>query len=235
MKDQRIRQRATYWTDAFRRLLGARTDGASLAIFRICLGCAMIFECWFYLSPTAEGPSITTLFFVQSKVNFSYQFFSWVRPLPDPWIYLHIGMIGVTGALVALGLFYRVASVLMAVLFTWLFLLEETLYLNHFYLMSLMCWLMVLMPATQCWSVDQWRRARNQPKTPTTEIPFWPVFLLRSTMFIVYFYAGIAKLHGDWMIGSTLLPQGTQLSEALGSLLDIDALAGNPLEAAVRM
>ena len=54
-----------------------------------------------------------------------------------------------------------------------------------------------------CVGANQWAsgdRAMWQWRGPVT-VPFWNLFLLRAQLFIVYFYAGIAKLNGDWLRG----------------------------------
>src|SRR5690606_39594103 len=56
----------------------------------------------------------------------------------------------------AAGLFYRFSSLLMFVSFTYVFLLERTLYNNHYYLMSLLALLSLFIPLQQRWSLDAW-------------------------------------------------------------------------------
>lgn len=69
-----------------------------------------------------------------------------------------------------------------------------SLELNHFYLMVLLAWCLAVVPADHSWSLDNLRAARSpQP------VPYWSVVLLRSQLVIVFFFAGLAKLNGEWL------------------------------------
>lgn len=104
------------------------------------------------------------------------------------------------GLVVAAGLFFRIASIALWLLLTYIFLLESAKYLNHFYLMCLLAFMLAWMPAHRIWSLDRWRGALRDGSPPT--VPFWPVFLLRAQLFIVYFYGGLTKIHPDWFTGT---------------------------------
>jgi vitamin K-dependent gamma-carboxylase len=114
---------------------------------------------------------------------------------------IHFWLIGLAGLCVALGLFYRIAAIALWALFLYVFLLDAAYYLNHFYLICLLSFLLVWLPADACFSIDSWRRSRKagylQPDACT--VPFWSVFLIRAQLFVVYFYAGLAKLDPDWL------------------------------------
>src|SRR5207248_2890641 len=140
----------------------------------------------------AAGGNWVHAFFIDPKFIFPYHGLEWVRPWPEPFLTLHFVLLGVAGLLVALGLCYRTAAVAMTVLLTYVFLLDEMQYLNHVYLMCLLSFLLIWMPAQQCFSLDgRGRRPANSKEGEL--VPFWPVFLLRAQLFIVYFYGGIAK------------------------------------------
>ncbi len=59
---------------------------------------------------------------------------------------------------------------------------------------------MIFMPAHRNFSLDIFRH----PKIYLERIPYWPLFLLKFMMGVVYFYGGIAKLNGDWLRGQPL-------------------------------
>lgn len=59
----------------------------------------------------------------------------------------------------------------------------------------------IFLPANCWWSVDAWMN----PKIKKETIPYWPIWLLRTFMGIVYFYAGVAKMNVDWLHGEPLL------------------------------
>jgi len=55
---------------------------------------------------------------------------------------------------ITLGFFYRAASILFAIGFGYMFLLEQALYLNHFYLIWLISIVMIFLPANAVFSID---------------------------------------------------------------------------------
>src|SRR5262249_1776112 len=162
-----------------RQILAAPVDAASLAVFRICFGLVMVWEAMAYLWPRSGGN------WVYAQLNhpawtFPYPGFAWVLPWSEPFMTLHFVMLALAGLCVALGLCYRLAAVALTLLWTYVFLLDEALYLNHGYLMCLLSFLLIWMPAQTCFSVD-----RRRLRLSGNAIPFWPVFMLRAQLFIV--------------------------------------------------
>jgi hypothetical protein len=103
--------------------------------------------------------------------------------------------IAFAGLMGALGWKYKAASWYFAFGFTYIFLLEKATYLNHSYLFCWIAFLMPFIPADRSFSI----RVRGNPDDQLTHIPFWPLFLMRFLMGVVYFYGGIAKINPDWM------------------------------------
>lgn len=173
------------WTD----YLDRPVDAASLGVFRIVFGVMIAWDAYRYLQA-----GWVEEYFVLPEVHFTYLYFDFVRPLPPPWIYAHFWLIIATGLLVAAGLFYRISIVVLAVAYTWFFLLEQSTYMNHYYLIVLLCWLLAIMPAHRAYSLDRWRGA-----VVAATVPHWCVLLLRFQLFVVYFYGAIAKVNVDWL------------------------------------
>ena len=132
--------------------------------------------------------------------TFTYEFFDWVKPWPGQGMYFHFYLLGFLSVLIALGLFYRVASVLFFLGFTYIFLLEQTLYLNHFYLLVLVSFLMIFLPAHRNYSVDAWLRKNIK----TSSIPFWALFLIQFQISVVYVFGAVAKMSRDWIGGEPM-------------------------------
>ncbi|MEQ8822552.1 MAG: HTTM domain-containing protein [Sumerlaeia bacterium] len=166
-------------------------DVASLAFWRIAFGLLMAWD----MVKVLQFEEIR-IYYAEAEYHFSYNFFTWVRPLPEPWTtILHI-VVGIFGILVALGLFYRFAAAGLCLTYTYTFLMEKCNYNNHYYLMCLLAGLMILIPAHRAWSLD---RILFKDKRPETA-PVWGVWLLRFQLGLVYFYAAIAKINYDWMV-----------------------------------
>ncbi|MCC9605803.1 HTTM domain-containing protein [Blastopirellula sp. JC732] len=203
-------------------------DGSSLAMFRIGFGLVIVWHILKYFkSPT--GVTEIERVFASPLLHFTYPGFSWVQPWSEPWLTVHFAVVGVAAALVALGLFYRVAIVTLFFGYTYIFLLEATLYNNHYYLICLLAFLLCFMPANRCWSLDnliakRFRKIAFEPAEQTVagkEIPFWPVFTLRFQMFIVYFFGGVAKFNNDWLTGEPLFGPGNILHDFINSTIGL--------------
>jgi vitamin K-dependent gamma-carboxylase len=183
------------WIQRWRAWLGAPVDAASLAVFRIVFGLMLAWDAYRYLTSGWIDE-----YYVLPEINFTYFPLDFVRPLPGPLMHLLFGLIGALALLVAAGLFYRVAVALLFVAYTYVFLLEVSVYMNHYYLIALVALLLSCMPANRAYSLDRWRGAEI-----VETIPFWCVALLRFQLFVVYFYGAIAKLNHDWLRGEPML------------------------------
>lgn len=184
-------------------------DGAWLAALRILLGSILCFSMIRFI---AYG--WIDAFFVEPTFHFKYWGFSWISPLPGPWMHgLFYGLAALAGC-VALGLFFRVTSWLFAIGFAYLQLLDVTTYLNHYYLATLLIVLLSLSPAHRLWSIDAWLR----PTPRSTEIAAGWHWLFRFQVAVVYTFAGLAKAQPDWLI------HAQPLSIWLGSKTDMPLL-----------
>ena len=173
------------------RLLEAPIDIAALAAFRILFGTMMALGMARFL---AKG--WVRELYVAPAFHFTYPGFAWVRPLPDFWMHAHFVLLAVLAAGIALGCFYRVCAVLFFLGFTYVELLDQANYLNHYYLISLISGVMIFLPAHRAWSID----ARRAPDLRVTTVPAWTLNLLRFQVGVVYFFAGLAKVNADWLL-----------------------------------
>jgi vitamin K-dependent gamma-carboxylase len=182
-------------TQSFLASLWRPVDIAWLIFFRVAFGGIMLWEVLRYVI----GGRIRR-FYIEPTVFFSYFGFDWVKPWPGDGMYFHFVVLGVLAICIALGFFYRTATALFAVAFTYVFLLDQSLYLNHLYLVCLISFLMVFLPANRAASLDaRWEIVRGRTITPS-----WTLWLLRTQIGLVYFFGGIAKLNGDWLRGEPI-------------------------------
>jgi hypothetical protein len=188
----RLLKRQSVWSWLF-----APADIALLVFFRIAFGALIVANVVFYF---ATG--LVEANYVIPRFHFTYLGFEWVRPWPGVGANLHFVAIGVLAACVAVGFFYRVCSVLLALGFTHLFLIDKAQYQNHYYLICILCWVMALLPAHRACSLD----ALQQPRLRSATVPAWTVWLLRFHIGVPYFFGGIAKLDADWLAGAALQP-----------------------------
>lgn len=174
------------------RKLYAPVDHASATFFRIAWGALAALWAWDYLS---HGR--VTYMYVEPKFHFTFLGFDWVQPWPGIWMYVHFWALLLLAIAIAFGFFYRLACVLFAVGFTYVFLLDQANYQNHYYLILLVSWSICFLPLHRGLSWD----ARRNKKLAQDTIPSWVLFCLRIHVAIPYFYGGIAKLIPDWMMG----------------------------------
>lgn len=166
---------------------------APLAIFRVLFGGMMFFS---ILRFAAKG-WIYDLY-VKPTFYFTYMGFSWVKPFGELGMYLVFFALALSFLMVMLGAFYRITSVTSFVLFTYVELLDKSNYLNHYYFISIVCFLLCFLPAHRYFSIDVWRK----PSLKISHIPFWMTAAIKLQLGMVYFFAGVAKINYDWLFNA---------------------------------
>ncbi len=166
------------------------TKAAPLAAFRIFFGIMMflsIVRFWSY--------GWIEKLYLQPKFFFSYYGFEFVKPL-GPYTYLLFLVCALSALAVALGYKYRLAIVIFFLSFTYIELMDKTTYLNHYYFISLLSFLMIFLPANTYFSFD----AKKSPALASEYVPRWSIDSIKLLLAIVYIYAGLAKLNSDWLV-----------------------------------
>lgn len=193
--------------------LNKTTKAASLAAFRILFGLLMLISLLrFAALGWIEKLYITPEFF------FKYTGFSWVQPL-GVWTYLLFAVCGLSAIGVTLGYKYRFSIITFFVSFTYIELMDKTTYLNHYYFISVMAFLMIWLPMHRYYSIDAYRDVSIRAQY----IPKWNVDAIKLILGIVYFYAGLAKINYDWLINALPLKiwlPGSYDLPVIGGLLE---------------
>lgn len=167
-------------------------DASSLIVVRIGLGTFFAWWAWDYL----ESGRVTELY-IAPKFHFSYYYFDWIQPWPGDGMYLHFAAILLFAVGVALGAWYRLSAALLATSFTYVLLIDRTNYQNHYYLMALMSWLLVVLPLNRSVSFDASRKGTTESMT----VPIWMLWLTRFHVALPYIFGGVAKINADWLAG----------------------------------
>ncbi|MCV6630394.1 MAG: HTTM domain-containing protein [Flavobacteriaceae bacterium] len=163
---------------------------APLAVFRIVFGLIMAYAIVRFV---AHGWVYD--FYIKPKFLFSYYGFEFIKPLGTyTYALFAIAFVGAIG--IALGWYYRTSCLLFFLSFTYIELLDKTTYLNHYYFVSLVAFLLLFIPANAYFSID----ARRKPQIAYTYIPRLYIFCIQFLLSIVYFYAGLAKINSDWLL-----------------------------------
>ncbi|GAK92821.1 vitamin K-dependent gamma-carboxylase [Nonlabens ulvanivorans] len=133
--------------------------------------------------------------FLQPKFTFTFIGFEFLEPLTAPLMYALFVMMGIAGLLVMVGLKYRTAIIFYAVAWTYVYLLQKTSYNNHYYLLMLLNYIMIFLPAHRSVSLD----AKWNPALRKEHMSRWVYLFIIAFLFIVYSYASVAKFYPDWI------------------------------------
>ena len=181
------------WQELDRRLR-APVDNASLVLFRIAFGVLMGWNTVRYIVAGRIDR-----YFLDPIFAFKFFGFEWVHAPPAAWLHALFFLKIALCACIALGWRYRTAMTIFFLSFTYTFLLELARYLNHYYLICLLSFLLIFVPANGATALDARREEQHRRTTPA-----WTIYLLRAQLVIVYFYAGIAKINPDWLQGEPM-------------------------------
>jgi hypothetical protein len=175
-----------------KRYFQKTTSAAPLAVFRIALGLLLfgsIIRFW------AKG-WINDLY-VTPKYFFPFYGFEFVKPLGE-YTYILFAVCALCALCVAVGFYYRVAITGLFLTFTYIELIDKSTYLNHYYFISMVCLMMIFLPAHAYFSWD----ARRDKTLSADSIPRWCIDVLRIFVCMVYVYAGLAKVNSDWLLNA---------------------------------
>lgn len=163
---------------------------APLVVFRIVFGMLML------------GAAIRFLLkgwvndlYIQPQFYFTYYGFEWIKPLGEFGMYALFALMIISYVCIILGYFYRVATVVAFSAFTYVELIDKSTYLNHYYFVSAVLFLLIFLPANTYFSLDVLRK----PALKQVTVPRYAIDVIKLQLAIVYVFAGIAKLNYDWL------------------------------------
>ena len=162
-----------------------------LIVFRISFGLILFISTLRFI---LKG-WVTDLY-IKPTYFFTYYGFDWISPVSNNFIYIVFILLLACSLMITLGLFYRYSSLLFFILFTYIELIDKTNYLNHYYFISLISFLMIFLPANRFFSVDNIIGICKEGKI----VKSWQINIIKLQVGIVYLFAGIAKLNYHWLI-----------------------------------
>ena len=168
-----------------------QSSAAPLAVFRMFFGFLMFISLVRFWS---KG-WIESLY-IEPSFHFSYYGFEWVKPV-GLYTYAFFIICGISAFFVAIGYKYRLSVLIFFLSFTYIELMDKTTYLNHYYFVSLVSFIMLFIPCNAMFSIDA-ISIRKSYKT----VPKWTIDSLKLMLGIVYFYAGITKINSDWLLNA---------------------------------
>ncbi len=173
-----------------KKFISSQTSVAPLAVFRVLFGFIMLVSTvrfalrgWIYE------------LYVKPDYFFTFYGFDWVQPLGEYGMYTLFLIVGLSALCIMLGYRYRIASILFFLSFTYIELIDKSNYLNHYYFVSIIAFLLILVPANRSFSLDVLRK----PELEVDKVPAWNINIFKLQLSLVYFFAGLAKLNSDWL------------------------------------
>jgi hypothetical protein len=203
----------------FNKFFNSEKDIAPLVVFRILFGLLLffstarfLFKGWVYE------------LYVKPSYFFTYYGFDWVKPFGEAGMNAVFILLLLSSLLIALGGFYRIATISYFTLFTYVELIDKTNYLNHYYFISLVSFILIFLPANRYFSLDVYFKIVKEKLT----VPSWTINGIKLQLGMVYFFAGIAKINYHWLIEAqpltNWLKHQTDLP-VIGSLMPYDLTA----------
>lgn len=165
-------------------------DNSFLVVFRVAFGLIMLWDIYRYWHA-----GWIKEFYIDPPFLFKYYGFEWIQPWPGDGMYTHFIVLGVAALFIAAGFLYRISIVVFFLGFSYVFLLDQARYLNHFYLVILFNFLFIFLPAHKSFSIDSIIWKNNK----TDKAPLWNLWILRFQMEVLLIYAGIVKINSDWL------------------------------------
>lgn len=194
--------------------LNQEINGISIAIFRIGFGLFMIWEILYLMRI-----DFVNVFLINPKVQLYYEFIPFLKPLPKAMMDVLIVGLLIASILITIGKYYRKAMIFFCIGFTYIFLLDKAYYNNHLYLVCLLSFLFIFIPADHKLSLTKKESGQVNP------VRHWHLLILKIQLVLVYFFGGIAKLNSDWLVSKqptlTILSNKAQDS-IFGSFLTSD-------------
>jgi hypothetical protein len=193
--------------------LNESTSIAPLVVFRMAFGAIMLFSTVrFLLKGWVKD------FYITPQFHFTFYGFEWVKPLGETGMYILFAIMVLASLGITLGFFYKLSASAFFLVFSYVELIDKTYYLNHYYFISIISFLMMLVPANRYFSLDVFRK----PSIKLTMVPAWTIGIFKLQLFMVYFFAGLSKISFDWLFEAMplkiWLPANAHLP-LIGSLL----------------
>ncbi|MEJ6756482.1 MAG: HTTM domain-containing protein, partial [Crocinitomicaceae bacterium] len=160
------------------KYLNQPSQPQGLGLFRIFFGLIILWDLKRF-----NEIKIVESFYAHDRI-FHYEFLN--LPLPEiGTLKLLMGVLFICAILITLGVMYRWAMAVFALSFSYFFFLDPVLYNNHLYLLCLISFIMIFLPADGAFSLNKKRKRSS--------VPQWSYRLLQFHIVLVYFFGGIVK------------------------------------------
>lgn len=159
-------------------------EGITLYLFRIVFGIIAAGQLYIFWDIV---PKYQVLPF-----HISYDFFQWVKPLSTQQANIVFPILIGFALLFAAGVLYRLSALIVTLGLSYSFLVDKTIYNNHYYLFILIAFIMFFSSAGKGLTL-------LKPKY-IPSIKMGELLVLRWQICVVYLFGAINKLNPDWLI-----------------------------------
>lgn len=169
--------------------LKKEVDIAPLVVFRLLFASIMLISIIRFISYNW----IEELY-INASYHFNFIGFEFVKFPGELGIYILFSILIISLLFILFGYYYHISMAIFFIVFTYIELIEKSLYLNHYYFISVCSFLLIFLPLSGHFSLDEKIRKKSY-----TIVNNWHILTIKVLISIVYFYAGIAKLNYDWL------------------------------------
>ena len=175
----------------FQKITFSTTSIAPLVVFRILFGIMMFFSTLRFINKGWVKD-----LYVLPKYHFTYYGFEWIKPFSENGMTILFIVLLILSILISIGFLYRFSIITFFLIFTYIELIDKTNYLNHYYFISVISFILIFLPANKYFSIDTFTGlVKSKDK-----ISSWNINIIKFQIGIVYLFSGIAKLNYNWLI-----------------------------------
>tara|TARA_B100001287_G_scaffold51633_1_gene40562 strand:- start:14587 stop:15975 length:1389 start_codon:yes stop_codon:yes gene_type:complete len=134
-------------------------------------------------------------FYINPVFYFNYFGFEWIKPLDSNGMWILFYLLLLLTIFITFGFLYRLSIISYFLIFTYIELIDKTYYLNHYYFISVLSFILIFLPLHRSFSLDTYFGICKR----NTHVKSWTINAIKLQIGIVYFFAGIAKLNYHWL------------------------------------
>ena len=97
--------------------------------------------------------------YILPEFHFSYYGFEWAKPIGE-YTYLLFLICFISTVFITLGYKYKASIITFFLSFTYIELMDKTTYLNHYYFISILSFLLIFLPLNSTFSVDSFLKKK---------------------------------------------------------------------------
>lgn len=168
----------------FINMLNKPVKGTTLYLFRILFGIISAWQLYIFWDIVPKYHPL--------PYHITYDFFHWVKPLGIQQANIVYPALMGFALLMAAGMFYRLSAAVVFIGLSYSFLVDKTIYNNHYYLFILIAFLSIFNSAGKGLTL---LKPRHNPYIKQGNL-----FVLRWQLCMVYLFGAINKLNPDWLL-----------------------------------